>query len=156
MLFLVFTLSYIAWSDVTKRKIYNQSIVFLFFVALWVNFIFPRNWSVDSLCDIFTSFFIYFFLFLIFYIFKWMGAGDVKLGGVLAILLGVYGFFIVWLISVFLLLLYVGSVKVFYVYGFESARKKLTFNDVGSRYIPYGAMLCFASLIYIFKMEARL
>lgn len=154
MLLLVYILSYIAWSDITKRKIYNKSIIFLFLVTLWLNFIFPRTWSVGLFSDIFLSFFIYFFSFLIFYIFKWMGAGDVKLGGVLAILFGVHNFFVVWLISVFMLLIYVGSVKVFYVYGLERVRKKLTFNDVGNKYVPYGAMLCSASIIYIFKMEA--
>lgn len=154
MLFLVFILSYIAYSDITKRKIYNKSIVFLLFITLWLNFIFPRAWSVELFSNIFLSFCIYFSLFLIFYVLKWMGAGDVKLGGALAILFGVNNFFVVWMISVLMLVVYVSLVKVFYIFGVEGLRRKFTFNDIGEKYIPYGAMLCFASLILIFKMEA--
>lgn len=60
MLFLVFILSYIAYSDITKRKIYNKSIVFLLFITLWLNFIF-RGLGVLNYLVISFSLFVFIF-----------------------------------------------------------------------------------------------
>lgn len=148
MVFIFFLLGYIAWCDISKRKIHNTSIIFLLIAILCVKF-----FNQEEFFKNFLSFFIYSFIFLIFYICKWMGAGDVKLGAALALVLGLQDFFVVWLISIALALGYVALVKIAYMAGWEVLRQKLTFKDVGKKYVPYGALLCFASMFFILKME---
>lgn len=153
MFLLFFLLSYIAWCDIAKRKIYNKSVLFLLIVVFCIKFFVLGNYSFYDFKVEILSFFIYFSIFLFFYFFKWMGAGDVKLGAVLAFFFGVQDFFVVWLISIALALGYVALVKIAYMAGWEVLRQKLTFKDVGKKYVPYGALLCFASMFFILKME---
>lgn len=151
--FLIFLLGYIAWSDIANRKIKNKSIVLLFSLICFLKFFQEVDIGGVSICDGLISFFVYFFSFLFFYKLNWMGAGDVKLGAVLAFFFGVQDFFVVWLISIALALGYVALVKIAYMAGWEVFRQKLTFKDVGKKYVPYGALLCFASMFFILKME---
>lgn len=146
-------LGYIAWCDITKRKIYNNSIVILLLIVFLSKFLFTNDLELNIFFAAISSLFFYFLFFLVFYILKFMGAGDVKLGAVLAFFFGVQDFFVVWLISIALALGYVALVKIAYMAGWEVLRQKLTFKDVGKKYVPYGALLCFASMFFILKME---
>lgn len=153
MFFLFFILGYIAWLDITKRKIFNRSIVILLLIIFWSKFFSANNLWFNEFLESIASLFFYFFIFLFFYFLKFMGAGDVKLGAVLAFFFGLQDFFVVWLISIALALGYVALVKIAYMAGWEVLRQKLTFKDVGKKYVPYGALLCFASMFYILRME---
>lgn len=153
MVILFFLLSYIACCDITKRKIYNKSVILLFFTISFVKFGFNQKFEINNFISGFSSFLICLLVFIVFYCLKWMAAGDVKLGAVLALFFGVQDFFVVWLISIALALGYVALVKIAYMAGWEVLRRRLTFKDVGEKYVPYGALLCFASMFYILRME---
>lgn len=153
MLILFFMLGYIAWCDITKRKLYNNSIVILLLIVFLSKFLFTNDLELNIFFAAISSLFFYFLFFLVFYILKFMGAGDVKLGAVLAFFFGMQDFFVVWIISIALALGYVALVKIAYMAGWEVLRQKLTFKDVGKKYVPYGALLCFASMFYILRME---
>lgn len=153
MVLLFFLLSYIAWCDITKRKIYNKSVILLFITIFFVKVVFNQKLELNNFISGFSSFLICFLVFIIFYCLKWMAAGDVKLGAVLAFFFGMQDFFVVWIISIALALGYVALVKIAYMAGWEVLRQKLTFKDVGKKYVPYGALLCFASMFFILKME---
>lgn len=146
-------LGYIAWCDITKRKLYNNSIVILLLIVFLSKFLFTNDLELNIFFAAISSLFFYFLFFLVFYILKFMGAGDVKLGAVLAFFFGMQDFFVVWIISIALALGYVALVKIAYMAGWEVLRQKLTFKDVGKKYVPYGALLCFASMFYILRME---
>lgn len=152
-IFLLTLLGYIAWCDITKRKIYNKSVILLFFAVFFEKFFSHQKIELNKFFEELLYFLIFFFIFLVFYFLKWMAAGDVKLGAVLAFFFGVQDFFVVWLISIALALGYVALVKIAYMAGWEVLRQKLTFKDVGKKYVPYGALLCFASMFFILKME---
>lgn len=142
--FLIFLLGYIAWGDIANRRIKNKSIVLLFSLICFLKFFQEVDIGGVSIYDSLISFFVYSFSFLFFYKLNWMGAGDVKLVAVLAFFFGVQDFFVVWLISIALALGYVALVKIAYMAGWEVLRQKLTFKDVGKKYVPYGALhLCF-------------
>lgn len=151
--FLIFLLGYIAWGDIANRRIKNKSIVLLFSLICFLKFFQEVDIGGVSIYDSLISFFVYSFSFLFFYKLNWMGAGDVKLVAVLAFFFGVQDFFVVWIISIALALGYVALVKIAYMAGWEVLRQKLTFKDVGKKYVPYGALLCFASMFFILKME---
>ncbi len=151
--FLIFLLGYIAWGDIANRRIKNKSIVLLFSLICFLKFFQEADIGGVSIYDSLISFFVYSFSFLFFYKLNWMGAGDVKLVAVLAFFFGVQDFFVVWIISIALALGYVALVKIAYMAGWEVLRQKLTFKDVGKKYVPYGALLCFASMFFILKME---
>lgn len=151
--FLIFLLGYIAWGDIANRRIKNKSIVLLFSLICFLKFFQEVDIGGVSIYDSLISFFVYSFSFLFFYKLNWMGAGDVKLVAVLAFFFGLQDFFVVWLISIALALGYVALVKIAYMAGWEVLRQKLTFKDVGKKYVPYGALLCFASMFFILKME---
>lgn len=151
--FLIFLLGYIAWGDIANRRIQNKSIVLLFSLICFLKFFQEVDIGGVSIYDSLISFFVYSFSFLFFYKLNWMGAGDVKLVAVLAFFFGVQDFFVVWIISIALALGYVALVKIAYMAGWEVLRQKLTFKDVGKKYVPYGALLCFASMFFILKME---
>lgn len=153
---LFFLLCYIAFCDITKRRIYNVAIIVLFIASLIILFFGENSWSENNFKFSLISFFVFLVFFLLFYKIGWMGAGDVKLGGVLALLFGFYNFLWVWGLSIFLSLFYVGMVKVMYSCGQEVVRLKLTANDIGKKYIPYGAILSIASMLMILKVEAGL
>lgn len=154
--FLIFLLGYIAWGDIANRRIKNTSIIFSFSLMCFLKFFQESGIDVVSINDSLISFCVYFFSFLVFYKLNWMGGGDVKLGAVLAFFFGVQDFFVVWLISIALALGYVVLVKIAYIAGWEVFRQRLTFKDVGQKYVPYGALLCFASMFYILRMEGIL
>lgn len=151
--FLIFLLGYIAVYDMVKRKIKNTSIVILILFVFFGIFFCKGDVALISINDRIISFSVCFVCFLIFYKLSWMGAGDVKLGAVLALFFGMQDFFVVWLISIALALGYVVLVKIAYMAGWEVFRQKLTFKDVGKKYVPYGALLCFASMFFILRME---
>lgn len=151
--FLIFLLGYIAWGDIANRRIKNKSIVLLFSLICFLKFFQEVDIGGVSIYDSLISFFVYSFSFLFFYKLNWMGAGDVKLVAVLAFFFGMQDFFVVWLISIALALGYVALVKIAYMAGWEVLRQKLTFKDVGKKYVPYGALLCFASMFYILRIE---
>lgn len=85
-----------------------------------------------------------------------MGSADVKLVGVLAFLFGAENFFSIFMTSIALSLLYVFFLKIFVVFKMEDLRKKMTFNDAGKKFIPYGGILCVASTIFIIKQGVGL
>lgn len=151
--FLIFLLGYIALGDIANRRIQNKSIVLLFSLICFLKFFQEVDIGGVSIYDSLISFFVYSFSFLFFYKLNWMGAGDVKLVAVLAFFFGMQDFFVVWIISIALALGYVALVKMAYMAGWEVLRQKLTFKDVGKKYVPYGALLCFASMFFILKME---
>lgn len=151
--FLIFLLGYIAVYDMVKRKIKNTSIVILILFVFFLIFFYKGDAALISIYNRIISFFVCFVCFLIFYKLSWMGAGDVKLGAVLALFFGFNNFFFVWLVSILMALLYAGFVQVSYVWGLERLRQRLIFGKNGKKYVPYGALLCFASMFFILKME---
>lgn len=152
-IFLLTLLGYIAWCDITKRKIYNKYVILLFFAVFFEKFFSHQKIELNKSFEELLYFLIFFFIFLVFYFLKWMAAGDVKLGAVLALFFGTQDFFMVWLVSIVMALVYVAMERVAYIAGWEVLRQKLTFKDVGKKYVPYGALLCFASMFFILKME---
>lgn len=147
-----FALCYIVWSDITKRKIYNKTIAFLMILSTFLLFS-GKVWVAYDLKDSIFSFLFFSVIFLIFYAINIMGAGDVKFLMVLSFLFGFNNFLFVFIISIFMMFFYVSIVWFFLIFGLEKFRLKLTFNDVGKKYIPYGACLSVASIAMLLKNE---
>lgn len=137
-----------------KRRIKNNSVILLFVLSCFCMVSFEKGWAADGIYDALISFLIYFFIFLFFYFLGWMGAGDVKLGAVVAFLFGLNDFFLVWVFSVFFALMYSCLESLTYFLGWESVREKLKSNDIGKKYVPYGACLGISSILMILKSEA--
>lgn len=83
-----------------------------------------------------------------------MGGGDVKLGSVLAFILGLNNFLWVWVVSIVFLIIYAVFVKIIYAFGYELIGLKLVGGSNERRYIPYGAFLSISSMLLILKSEA--
>ena len=146
-----FMLCYVSYQDITKRKIFNHSVL----LGLSIGILFlvfsggdrlSKGWS-DSLAAATVCF----VLFFIFYKIGWMGAGDVKWGAVLAFCLGFYAFCYVFLISLFVSVIYGLLVNLLSILGNETIKMRLTFGVVvsGKKYVPYGALLSISAMIFI-------
>lgn len=146
-----FLLCYVSYQDITKRRIFNNSVL----LGLGIGFLFlflpesnklSRGWN-DSLFAVA----VFFALFFVFYQLRWMGAGDVKFGTVLAFCLGINAFFYVWVISVVMAIVYGQLVNLLSVFGMEHIKMKMTLGHVaqGKKYVPYGALLSIAAMIFI-------
>lgn len=143
-------LCHIAYSDMTQRNIKNISILFLIFLGVFGFFVDSLNWFVKDAAIAAFSFIAVFCGFFIFYVFKMMGAADVKLAAALALCLGWERMLWVWLLSVALALVYAAAATYF-----PALKLKMTAVHSGAvrnndkkfdRFVPYGALLCFAAI----------
>lgn len=104
----------------------------------------------------FICFLFVLFVFLIFYKIGWMGAGDVKLGAVLAFIFGFDNFLWVWVFSIIMLIIYSVLIKIIYKLGYEKIGFKLAGGSCDGKYIPYGAFLSISSMLLILKSEVAI
>lgn len=153
MVILFFLLCYISYQDIAKKKISNISVCFLAIISVLVlNFDETGKFS-KGLGDSFISCVVFLLLFLFIYSCGWMGAGDVKLGSVLAFLVGLQNFLVVWCFSAILAFLYpVGLDLLFRVNYFLGLRNYIVLNNsMKKRFVPYGACLCIPIILISLK-----
>ena len=151
LVFFFFLLCYVSYQDITKRKIFNHSVLCGLAIGVLSFFLPESNGLSKGATDSLTAASIFFVLFLVFYRLGWMGAGDVKWGAVLAFCLGLHAFFYVWVISVVMAIVYGQIVNLLAVFGMEKIKMKMTLGNFvqGKKYVPYGALLSIAAMIFI-------
>lgn len=143
-------LCHIAWSDVTKRKIPNIDIVFLFVLGFLG--IYWQGWFVQSAKLAFLSALFFLFFYGIFFAFKLVAAGDVKLAAAMAFCIGGAYFFQIWCIAVMVQLVYAILAWYFPMMLKENQEKKKHSMKVQrKRQIPYGLVLGLSTGIFFLK-----
>lgn len=140
--FIIFLLCYIAYVDITKRKIFNWLSIIIVLIAFYCFDHKPDSVFSDNLTESFFCSIAVFILFFVFYLLNFMGAGDVKLGASLAFLMGYEGFFYSWVVSVFILFCFFSTRGFFYHLngGLFFLNDLFLFQKVG-KIAPYGAFL---------------
>jgi len=144
-----FLLCYVSYQDITKRKIFNHSVlcglvIGCLFLLLPDGNRFSIGWSYSL-----SAAAIFFVFFLVFYRIGWMGAGDVKWGAILAFCFGMQAFFYIWVISVVMAVIY-GLVLNLFAF-FRSGKMNAIFFGFtqGKKHVPYGALLSISAMIFI-------
>lgn len=142
----------IAYSDLAKRRIFNISIVLVFFLGVWLVFFEKLGFS-NRLIYSFFSFFVFFIFFIFFYVAGVMGAGDVKYGAVLAFCFGVENFLIILTLSLIISFLYVYFKSLIGLYGSKIIILSAVVNvsKGNKKNIPYGAFLSMSSIFHVLK-----
>lgn len=147
----IISLCYVAFCDITKRKILNNSVILVFAFGFLFVLKGSEGFSSGFLESVVAGIFV-FLCFYVFYVLGWMGAGDVKLGCVLAFCFGGKFFFLIWIVSISLSIFY--SVVDLFLrgYGWEISRGRWMNNEVNlkAKHIPYGLFLSVASILHLF------
>lgn len=148
--FFIFTLCYIAYKDITKRKIFNISIFIVLVFGCMFLVVGEDRFSSDWFYSL-ISFGILFLLFFVFYSMGYMGAGDVKFGAVLAFCFGLQSFLLIWAVSLLFSVLYSVIDLLLKRFGLDYFRLKISggVNLELKKNVPYGAFLSVGSIIYI-------
>lgn len=146
----VLTLCYIAYMDITKRKVFNISILFILVFGFFIVCIEGYGFSNNVFYSL-ISFLILLLFFLFFYRIGYMGAGDVKLGAVLAFCFGLHNFLFIWIVSLFFSVFYSVVDLILKRFGLDYLRLKISggVNLELKKNVPYGAFLSVGSIIYI-------
>ena len=134
----------IAGGDICRRKIPNAQIIALLATGMLLAALQASPLKI-TVSDALLSGFAAFMTLLPFYVFRLMGAGDVKLAAVLGICLGIKQIFIVWVLSSLLAMVFAFWSRSQFCVLFTP---KLA-ADIGGRKFPYGAAMCFAAVVVL-------
>lgn len=151
MLWLALLLCHVAWCDMRQRRIPNADVLLLWLLGagsalagaspFQVNFVQAMGGSAAALLAL-----------LPFYLVRWMGAGDVKLGIALGTCLGWQLWLPVWTASLVLAVACAVCMRGAHRLS-GSAVPQQTRGIVKQRIVPYGAALCAATALVWWKVQ---
>ena len=134
--------------DMERRRIANEAAIALLILGLAMAVWPSSQLFAHSLKSAVLAALVSFLAFLVFYIAKWMGAGDVKLAAGLAACLGLERLLPVWVISLALAVLFSMAWQLWHWQRYQLAKDAWT-QPVSRpvRHVPYGGLLCCAAFI---------
>lgn len=134
------------WTDLTRRCISNVDVLLLMVLGACAAVADVSPLQV-ALFEAASGATVAFAVLLPFYLLRWMGAGDVKLGAALGVWLGLPLLLPVWVVSVGLAIVY-GTVAQgpFWRKSFEGVEAPA---GRSRRVVPYGAALCAAAMLVV-------
>lgn len=143
----------VAVIDFQYRKVKNILIVLMFFLGVFFIFLNKNPFYLNIFDGLVGAGFV-FLIFLIFYRFKWMGAGDVKFAGVLGLWMGLSSGLVVVLLgaTVFAMLHAVWEIFISRKTSFaiEKENIKNIFNQKEkNKSIPYAGYMAVAAILWM-------